>query len=126
MQRLSYKLLLLLTIVATAGGILTLMPRSAASYPNLIGYSSLCTYAPAATFFCFFIAGFTCFIRSTFIKDQSGSNRDRFKRHAKRLIPLGIVLVAALMFHFRYSNIKARYTDGGTSASVSEQEEQYE
>lgn len=123
MHRLSYKLLLLLTIVATIGGILTMIPRSAASYPNLIGYSSICTFAPAATLYCFFIAGFTCFIRSTFIKDQSGSGGERLKRHLKRAIPLGILLVAALIFHFRYSDIKAQYTDGGTSASVSEQEE---
>ena len=123
MHRLSYKLLLLLTIIATVSGILTLMPRTAASYPNLIGYNSLCTYAPAATFYCFFIAGFSCFIRSTFIKDQSGSKGERFKRHVRRTIPLVIILAAALIFHFRYSDIKARYTDGGTSASLSEQEE---
>lgn len=123
MHRLSYKLLLLLTIVATTGGILTLMPRAGASYPNLIGYNSLCTYAPAATLYCFFIAGFSCFIRSTFIKDQSGSKGERFKRHLKRTIPLGIILVAALIFHFRYLDIKTRYADGGTSASLGEQEE---
>lgn len=122
MHRVSYKLLLLLTVVATIGGILTLLPRSAASYPNLIGYNSLCTFAPAATLFCFFIAGFTCFIRSTFIKDQSGAAAERFKRHAKSLMPLGLLLAAALLFNFRYINIKAKYADGVTSSSVNEQE----
>jgi len=45
MHRLSYRLLILFTVLATLGGQLTLLPRAAASYPNLIGYSSRACHA---------------------------------------------------------------------------------
>jgi len=117
MHRLSYKLLLLFTLLATLGGIITLIPRAAASYPNLIGYTSVCTFAPAATFFCFLAAGLSCFIRSSFIKDQSGSRGERFKRHSKSLVILSLVLAVALFFTWRFTEIKAPYKDGSTAAS---------
>lgn len=123
MHRVSYKLLLLFTILATVGGIITMLPRQAASYPNVVYYLSVCTYAPAATAWCFLLAGLSCFIRGTFIKDQSGSASERFRRHAKSLIPLGLLLIAALFFHVRYLNIKAQYTDTAASATVEATEE---
>ena len=123
MHRISYKLLLLFTILATVGGILTLMPRQAASYPNLVNYLSLCTFAPAATLYCFLIAGLSCFIRATFIKDQSSSAGERLRKHSRSLIPLVLVLAAAVFFNIRYIGIKAYYTDTDTSASVEITEE---
>lgn len=120
MFRLSYKLMLLFTILATLGGIITLIPGAGASYPNLIGYNSVCTFAPAATFFCFFLAGTSCFIRSTFIKDQSGNPGERFKRHSPRLIALIIVLAAGLFYTNRYIEIKEYYSDTTTSATIEE------
>lgn len=120
MHRLSYKLLLLLTLLATIGGIITLLPRAAASYPNIVYYSSVCTFTPAATLYCFLIAGLSCFIRSTFIKDQSGTVSERVKRHSKSFIPLVLILAAALFFTFKYTQIKQVYTDGTTAASFEE------
>jgi hypothetical protein len=117
MFRLSYKIMLLVTILATIGGIITLIPSSFASYPNIIGYKSVCTFAPAATFFCFAIAGTSCFIRSTFIKDQSGSKMERFKRHSIRYIPVLVLLIIGSFFTFKYAEIKAPYLDGTASAS---------
>ena len=110
MHRISYKLLLLFTIVATAGGVLTLFPRGTASYPNILGYRSLCTFAPAATFFCFFLAGTSCFIRAAFIKDQSGTKANRFSRHRRALIPLTLLLITALGFTGRFVQVKSQYT----------------
>jgi hypothetical protein len=118
MFRLSYKLFLLFTILATVGGFLTLLPKSGASYPNLLGYLSLCTFAPAATFYCFFLAGFSCFIRSTLIKDQSGSRQDRVKKHGKSLIPLAIILIIALFYTYRYVEIKSFYADSISTATI--------
>lgn len=117
MFRMSYKIMLIFTLFITIGGLLTLLPWSGASYPNLIGYSSLCTFTPAATFYCFFLAGLSCFIRSTFIKDQSGNKVERFKRHKKSLFVLGIILIIAIGFTFRYIEIKTPYIDGTTTAS---------
>ncbi|MBN2617408.1 MAG: hypothetical protein JXR64_03745 [Spirochaetales bacterium] len=117
MYRLSYKIMLLITILATIGGLLTIIPYSGASYPNIIGYKSLCTFAPAATFFCFSIAGVSCFIRSTFIKDQSGLRRERFKRHSNKLLIVFVLICCATFFTYKYNIIKAPYLDGTTSAS---------
>ncbi len=117
MFKTSYKIMLFITIASAIGGIITLFPSNNASYPNLIGYISVCTFTPAATFFCFFIAGLSCFIRSTFIKDQSGSKKDRFNRHKKSLIPLMILLIVGIFFTYKYVEIKQPYIDGTTAAS---------
>jgi len=121
MHRLSYKLLLLFTITASLGGILTLIPAAGASYPNIIGYSSLCTFAPAASLYCFFIAGTTCFIRSTLIKDQSGTIKDRIKKHGKSLIPLLFVLILAAGSTIWFNNVKADYIDSQSAATAMEE-----
>jgi hypothetical protein len=119
MFRTSYKVLLGLAVAATIGGILTLIPAPNASYPNILGYKSLCTFAPAGTFFCFFIAGSACFIRSTYIKDTVGDRRDRFRRHAKRLIPVAFVFVLGLGSLGWYLSVKAPYLDAESTASPS-------
>lgn len=117
MFRTSYKILLIVTVVATIGGILTLIPAHNASYPNILGYKSLCTFAPAATFFCFFIAGGLCFIRSTFIKDTSGGRKERTRRHAKRLVPVAVVFIFALASLGWFLSVKAPYLDAESGAS---------
>ena len=122
MHRISYKLLLLFTVTASIGGIITLIPRAAASYPNILGYSSVCTFAPAASFFCFGIAGVICFLRSAFIKDQSGSSADRFKRHLKFIIPPLLLLAAAFISTGFFISIKSQYTDTQTSATAMEEQ----
>lgn len=119
MFRTSYKVLLGITILAAVGGILTLIPAKGASYPNVLGYKSLCTFAPAGTFFCFFIAGTVCFVRSTFIKDTSGSRKERIKRHAKGLIPIAAVFVLAVVSLAWYLSVKAPYLDGKSGATLS-------
>ena len=123
MNRLSYKLLMLLTVIATLGGLLTLMPWPKASYPNLINYYSFCTFTPAASLYCFLIAGISCFIRSIFIKDASGSPKERFRKHSKSLVPLTVLLVLALIFNVRYIRIKNYYADTVGSVSIEAMEE---
>ncbi len=120
MHRLSYKLMLLASLLITAGGIFTLIPRAAAGYPNILGYRSVCTFAPSATLFCFFTAGTICFFRAAFIKDQSGTAAERFKKHRKFLFLPGIVLGAAIITAIYFADIKSEYTDGTTSATVME------
>ncbi len=117
MHRLSYKILLFVTILATLGGLLTLLPVATASYMNVMGYRSLCTFAPAATLFCFLIAGITCFIRSTFIKDQSGSIKQKVKKHILSFIPLALILIFALVAAFWIISEKQKYCDSGSAAT---------
>lgn len=73
MNKTAYAILLGLSIIATVGGILTLIPNPGATYPNILGYRSLCTYAPAATVYCFLIAGLSCFARASFVKRRAQS-----------------------------------------------------
>jgi len=120
MHRLSYKLLLLLTILATIAGLVSMIPAQGASYDSVMGYKALCTFAPASVFFCFLVAGLSCFIRSTFIKDQSGSPQERFKRHGKSLIPLTLILILALGSTVWFNQVKKQYTDGVSSATMEE------
>lgn len=117
MNKKLYSFLLLISLLATVGGMLTLMPRSAASYPNILGYSSLCTFAPAATFYCFFIAGLSCFIRASFVKDQLGTAGERFHNHRKALFIPGFLLAAALSSTYFFMQVKILYIDGSTAAS---------
>jgi len=120
MFRTSYKLLLAATVVLALSGLITLLPAGSASYPNVLGYSSFCTFTPASTLFCFLAAGICCFIRSSFIKDQSGTPGQRFRRHSRSLLVLGLVLVLALGSTGWFVSIQSRYTDSATGASFSE------
>lgn len=115
----TYKIMLGFTILAAVGGILTMIPWPSASYPNILGYKSLCTFAPSAAFFCFLAAGLCCFLRAAFIKDRSGTNKEKFIRHAHSFIPLGIIAVIAVVLMIRFIDIKADYTsiDSTTAAS---------
>jgi hypothetical protein len=76
-QPLAYKILLLLAMIFSLAAILTLVPNPGASWPNILGYKSLCTFAPAATACCGLLAGITCLIRSRLVSAQAASNRFR-------------------------------------------------
>ncbi|MBI9101530.1 MAG: hypothetical protein JEY99_03870 [Spirochaetales bacterium] len=121
MHRLSYKFLLTLTVIASLAGLITLIPSAGATYPSVLGYKSFCTFTPAATFYCFFIAGISCFIRSTFIKDQSGTKSERLNRHSPAFIPLTLVLILAIGATIWFTNVKAEYPDTSSSASIMEE-----
>jgi len=58
-----YALMLLLSILVTLGGLVTLVPYAAASKVNLLGYKSFCSNVPVSSLLCFLIAGVICFIR---------------------------------------------------------------
>lgn len=104
-----YKIMLLFSALATLGGILTMIPWPWASYPNVMGYSSLCTFAPAATLFCFAIAGICCYLRASLVKDDEGSAAERLLRHAHSLVPIGILLIAAVIVTFVFLDVKVQF-----------------
>jgi len=115
-----YGVLLMLTVLFTTGGVLTLIPAAGATYPNVLGYRSLCTFAPAASFFCFFAAGLTCFVRSTFVKDdEGGSKQEKFKRHSHSLVPVIFVLLLAIAGSVWFGVVKSGYSGGGGTEAVS-------
>ena len=117
MRPLLYKMMLLFSLLSALGGVLTLIPRTGASYPNIMGYSSICTFAPAATLYCFFLAGLSCFLRASLVKESQGSAGERMKKHMKALIPLGVLLAAALAVTGIFLQVKSTYTDGTSAVS---------
>jgi hypothetical protein len=113
-----YMLLIVFTLIATLGGFLTLLPWPWASYPNVMGYHSLCTFAPAATFFCWWLAGLSCTIRATFIRETGGSVQEKMIKHLYALLPLLVLLVLAIGASIWFTSIKGIYSDASTGASL--------
>jgi uncharacterized membrane protein (UPF0136 family) len=113
-----YAFLLAITILATAGGVVTLIPREAASYPNILGYRSVCTFAPAATLFCFAVAGVSCFLRASLAKETSGTPRQRMSRHFRAIVPIALVVLLGLGSTVWYAVVKVRYSDAATRATA--------
>ncbi len=58
-----YGLVLLLTVLVTLSGLVTLLPYASASKANLLGYKSLCSNAPISTLVCFVVAAVLCIVR---------------------------------------------------------------
>ena len=113
----AYAALLILTIVATVGGILTLIPWQGASYENVLGYRSLCTFAPAATLYCFAIAGASCIVRASLVKRRALFGKPVFKTPAVAVVAVFLVLALAATGWF--ISVKRQYTDGTTTPTVS-------
>jgi hypothetical protein len=111
----AYISLLALSLLATIGGILTLIPAAGASYPNLLGYRSLCTFAPAATLYCFAIAGASCVLRASLVKRKVLSGTT-FR--AAPVAVVAVVLVAAVATTFWFTSVKSRYPDASSAATV--------
>jgi len=64
----AYKPLLALSGLFAIGAVITLIPYPAASWPNIMGYSSVCTFAPGATFACALLAAITCTVRARLVR----------------------------------------------------------
>jgi hypothetical protein len=107
----AYIALLALSFLLSAAAVLTLLPSNGASYPNLLGYKSICTFAPAATLLCAFLAGVTCTIRARLVAPRSRA----VKSPALPFLVLIILLAAALAFVPSYVRWKV---DEVTSATV--------
>lgn len=107
----AYPALLGLSALFALGAIVTLLPSSAASWPNVLGYSSVCPFAPASTFGCATMAAITCVIRA------------RLVRRIPSPVFVPIVVIALLVVGFAWSTAvwageKARYADTTSAASV--------
>jgi hypothetical protein len=99
-------------------GVAALWPSSGASYPNVLGYRSLCTFAPASSLFCFLISGLSCVIRAGAVKRRQMYGKVDF--HGPPFVVLAVVLLLAVGSSIWYGIIDSRYPDGTTSATASE------
>jgi hypothetical protein len=111
----SYVVLLVLTIVFTLAGLATLVPFAGASYPNVLGYRSLCTFTPAATLFCFGLAGTACVMRASLVKRRKDGRPD-FR--SAPMLAVVLIFVLGIAASFWFAQVKAEYTDAGSAATA--------
>lgn len=76
-QAAGYYALLGLSLLFSVLALVTLLPDPGASKPNVLGYRSVCSFAPAATAVCGLLAGLTCTIRSRRVSRLAAGNRYR-------------------------------------------------
>ena len=115
----AYGTLLLVSVLAAAAGIASLVPAAGASYPNILGYRSLCTFAPAASLYCFLVAGITCTIRATLIKRRKLYGKPVVNKGA--IVVLAVVLAAAIGLTAWFVVEKRSYTQADTTTAATEE-----
>ncbi len=116
---------------------MTLLPNPAASKPNVLGYRSVCSFAPAASALCALLAAVTCTVRNRRVSVNAAS-----ARYQPLIAPVAasIALIAvAVVFGVRFGRTQSRFVsvvektaaggksftalaDGTRSATVSEGE----
>jgi len=91
----------------------TLLPWPGASWKNILGYKSLCTFAPIATALCSLLTAATCTIRARLFGPRRGE-----KRSWAAPIAVGIALALAVGFSVPpYARAKV---DARSGASLSD------
>jgi uncharacterized protein with FMN-binding domain len=103
----AYWALLALSLAFSILALVTLIPNTAASKPNVLGYRSVCSFAPAATALCGVLAGITCTLRNRMVSRRASSMRYR-----PLFIPAGIgilLLVIAAVFGIRFGFAQTRF-----------------
>lgn len=106
-----YGALLGLSGLFTLAALLTLVPNPRASWENVLGYKSLCTFAPIATAICAFLAGTTCVIRARIAGPRAGEKRSL-------VAPLAVAAVLAAVVALAIPPYIAAKADVGTGASA--------
>ncbi len=103
----AYWLLLALSLAFSILAAVTLVPNPAASKPNVLGYRSVCSFAPAATALCGLLAGITCTVRNRFF-----SRRASAMRYRPPFVPVGVgvvLVVVVVVFGVRFGAAQSRF-----------------
>jgi uncharacterized protein with FMN-binding domain len=103
----AYWALLALSLAFSILALVTLIPNTAASKPNVLGYRSVCSFAPAATALCGVLAGITCTLRNRMVSRRASS-----ARYKPLFIPAGVgilLLVVAAVFGIRFGVAQSRF-----------------
>lgn len=98
-----YGILLAVSLLSSIGFILTLVPNPLASWPNILGYKSLCTFTPGASFACALVAALSCTIRARLVKKTAFPFFVPLAAIA--LLSIGLVVSTAV-----WASVKAQYT----------------
>jgi len=106
-QSRAYYGMLGVSLVFSILAVVTLLPNPGASKPNVLGYRSVCSFAPAASALCGLLAAVTCTVRNRRVSVNAASTR-----YQPLIAPIAaaLALVAvAVAFGVRFSNIQSRY-----------------
>lgn len=106
----AYAALLGLSGLFAAAALLTLLPHRGASWENILGYRSLCTFAPIATALCAALAGATCTIRARLFGPFAGDRRSW-------AAPIAVALLLAAVIALSAPRYVAAKADAGSAAS---------
>jgi hypothetical protein len=107
----AYAALIGVSTLFAVAAILTLVPWPLAPWPNILGYKSICPFAPGATFACAILAAIACAVRSRLVKRAS----------SPVFVPaaVGLILVAALSWStMAWAGEKAKYLDATSAATA--------
>jgi uncharacterized protein with FMN-binding domain len=103
----AYYGMLSLTIAFSVLAVVTMLPNLNASKPNVLGYRSVCSFAPAASALCGLLAGVTCTIRNRRFSARAASMKYR-----PLILPIavGVLMVAiAVVFAVRFISTESRF-----------------
>jgi uncharacterized protein with FMN-binding domain len=106
-QPAAYYALIGLSLAFSVLAAVTLLPNPAASKPNVLGYRSVCTFAPAATALCGILAGITCILRNRFVSARKAATR--FQPPFVAVLVLGALIAAAAVFGARFTASQSRF-----------------
>lgn len=107
-QPTAYFALIGLSLAFSVLAVVTLVPNPNASKPNVLGYRSVCSFAPAATALCGIFAGITCIIRNRFVSARRASTR--FQPPFVAVIVLGGLIAVAAVFGARFAAAQSRFS----------------
>ena len=106
-QPAAYHALLALTIALTVLTVVTLLPNPRASKPNVLGYRSVCSFAPAASALCGLLAGLTCTLRNRLVSRKAAG-----ARYAPPIAPAAaaaVLMALAVVFGVRFGRAQSRF-----------------
>ncbi len=106
----AYVPLLFLSGLFALGAIVTLLPNQRASWPNIMGYLSVCTFAPGASFACALLAAVTCTIRARLVR----------KIPSPVFVPVAVIAVLGIglaVSTAAWAGEKAKYSTDTTSSA---------
>jgi uncharacterized protein with FMN-binding domain len=96
-----------LTTAFSLLAVVTMLPNPAASVQNVLGYRSVCSFAPAATALCGLMAAAACTLRSRLLSRNASSARYR-----PMIVPIGVavlLLAAAGIFGIRFEAVRSHF-----------------
>jgi hypothetical protein len=107
----AYPALLAVSALFALAAIATLIPWPGAPWPNVLGYKSLCSFAPGSTLGCAILAAATCALRARFVKRAPGP----------AFVTVGAFVLLVGLFAWStvaWAGVKTQYTDGTSAASA--------